>query len=82
MSKLHLYEVRLERYRPSASGQWGATARARRTVQVLSPSAPEAREQALHGRTGESVVACRRSQYAPGLAHREARRRYLQERQV
>ena len=71
MSQLHAYDVRVQE------------GRGRITVHVLALDASEARGQALHGRSEDAeAVACRRSDYRLGLGAREARRRYLQERQV
>jgi hypothetical protein len=66
MSRMIAYDVRLERRR------------ARVTVRVAAVDAAEARAQALfYARPGWEVVACRRSQYAFGQVHREARRDWL-----
>jgi hypothetical protein len=68
VSQLHAYDVRVQE------------GRGRTTVRVLALDAPEAREQALHGRPeGASVFACRRSDHALGLSARLARRHFLEE---
>ena len=65
MSTMHAYDVRLEK------------GRGRMTMRFAALDKAEAEAQASHFYPDWHVVGCKRSQYAVGRSHREARRQFV-----